>query len=72
MHETLQNFNITIFIGGRPICNLRFEDDIDLMGGNKNELQDLTTRLKKGKSLWDGRRREKQSTCPQYQPEHPH
>ena len=26
----------------RPICNLRFADDIDLMGGSSGELQDLT------------------------------
>ena len=28
-----------------PICNLRFADDIDLMGGSNGELQDLTNRL---------------------------
>ena len=28
-----------------PICNLRFADDIDLMGGTYGELQDLTNRL---------------------------
>ena len=27
------------------ICNLRFADDIDLMGGSSGELQDLTNRL---------------------------
>ena len=45
MQETLQDFNTTISIGIRPICNLHFVDDIDLMGGSDNELQDLTTRL---------------------------
>ena len=33
-----------ISIGGRPLCNLRFADDIDLTGGNEAELQDLTAR----------------------------
>ena len=32
-------------IGGRPVCNLRFADDIDLMGGSSKELQDLTNSL---------------------------
>ena len=31
-------------IGGRPIGNLRFADDIDGMGGSNGEL-DLTNRL---------------------------
>jgi hypothetical protein len=43
MQETLQDHHTSISIGGRPICNLRFADDIDLMGGK--ELQDLTNRL---------------------------
>ena len=45
MQETLFDFHTSITIGGRPICNLRFADDIDLMGGSEAELQDLTTRL---------------------------
>ena len=45
MRETLQDFNSTISIGGRIINNLRFADDIDLMGGSNQELQDLTDRL---------------------------
>ena len=27
------------------MCNLRFADDIDLIGGSNGELQDLTNRL---------------------------
>ena len=34
-----------ISIGGRPICSIRFADDIDLMGGSKGELQSLTKRF---------------------------
>ena len=45
MRETLHNFKSTISIGGRIISNLRFADDIDLMGGSKDELQELTDRL---------------------------
>ena len=45
MRETLHNFNSTISIGGRTLSNLRFADDIDLMGGSKEELQELTDRL---------------------------
>ena len=35
----------SISIGGRPVCNLRLTDDIDLMGGINCELQDLTNRI---------------------------
>lgn len=47
MLETLHDFHTSISIGGRPICNLRFADDIDLMADNEAKLQNLTTRLKK-------------------------
>ena len=33
--------------GGRPLCNLRFADDIDLLGGSEEELQKLAERLEK-------------------------
>ena len=45
MLDTLQDHHTSISIGGRPICNLRFADDIDLMGGSNTELQDLTNKL---------------------------
>ena len=45
LRETLHNFKSTISIGGRIISNLRFADDIDLMGGSNDELQELTDRL---------------------------
>ena len=45
MRETLHNFKSTISIGGRIISNLRFADNIDLMGGNNDEMQELTDRL---------------------------
>ena len=45
MNETLHEHHTSISINGRPICNLRFADDIDLMAGSKQELQELTDRL---------------------------
>ena len=42
MQETLHD--TSTFIGGRLI-NLRFADDIDLMGSSKGEIQYLTVRL---------------------------
>ena len=35
----------TVSIGGRPLCTVRFADDSDLLGGNEEELQQLTERL---------------------------
>ena len=46
MQETLQDHHASISsTGERPIYNLRFADDIDLMGGSNGELQDLTNGL---------------------------
>ena len=45
MQEIYHNHYTSISIGGRPVCNRRFADDIDLMGGSNGELQDLTNRL---------------------------
>ena len=44
MQEKLHDHHTSISIGGRPICNLRYADGIDLMGGSNGELQDLTNR----------------------------
>ena len=30
---------------GRSLCNLRFDDDIDLLGSSEEELQQLTQKL---------------------------
>ena len=32
MQKALSDFDSTVSIGGRPLCNLRFADDIDLIG----------------------------------------
>ena len=45
MQETLHDHHTSTSFGGRPLCNLRFVDDIDLMGGSNYELQALTNRL---------------------------
>ena len=45
MQETLDDHHTSISIGGRPVCNLRFADDIDLIGGSDSKLQDLTSKL---------------------------
>ena len=45
MEETFYGHHTYISIGGRAMCNLRFGDDIALIGGSSGELQDLTNRL---------------------------
>ena len=45
MLETLHDHHTPISIGGRPIYNLRFVDDIDLISGSYGELQYLTHTL---------------------------
>ena len=45
MQETIQDHQTSVSIGGRPLCNLQFAHDIDLMRGSSNELHDLTNRL---------------------------
>ena len=35
----------SVSVGGRLLCNLRFADDIALLGGSEEELQQLTERL---------------------------
>ena len=37
----------SVSIGVRPLCNLRFTDDIDLLGSSEEELQQLIQRLAK-------------------------
>ena len=52
MTDTLHDFTTTISIGGRPVCNLRFADDIDLLGGSNRELQELTSKLEESASAY--------------------
>ncbi|KAG1689657.1 Guanine nucleotide-binding protein G(o) subunit alpha [Nymphon striatum] len=43
--EALETFEGGAIIGGKRITNLRFADDIDLIGESEEELRELTTRL---------------------------
>ena len=45
MQETLSDHKTSISIGGRPLWNLRFADDIDILAGSSKELQELTDKL---------------------------
>ena len=45
MLETLHDHHTAISMECRPICNLQFANNIDLMGGSSDEFQDLTNRL---------------------------
>ena len=45
MQETFHNHHTSTIINGRPIRNLQFADNIDLVGSISGELQDLTNRL---------------------------
>jgi hypothetical protein len=42
IQETLQGHHTSISIGGTPLCNLHFPNDINLMDGSNSKLQDLT------------------------------
>ena len=72
MQEALHNFSGTTSINGRENSNLRFADDIDLIAGTEEDLQELTTTLErrahaygmeisaeKSKSMVNSRRRYK-------------
>ena len=45
MSETQNNYLSSISIGGRPIWNLKFVDDIDLIAGSNEEIQELIDQL---------------------------
>ena len=47
MQEAVHNFNDTISINYREISNFQFADDIDLIAGIEEELQELTTTLER-------------------------
>jgi len=52
MQEVLTSYYSPISVNGRPICNLRFAVDIDLMAGNTEEQQDLSTRVERSSRLY--------------------
>lgn len=45
MGETLHDYHTFVSIGGRPICNLHFTDNIDLIAGINRKVQDLTANI---------------------------
>ena len=45
MSETQSNYSSSILVGGRPLWNLKFADDIDLHARINEELQELTDQL---------------------------
>ena len=47
MSDTLLNHHSSFSIGCREISNLRFADDIDLISGSNDRLQQLTNSLLK-------------------------
>ncbi|GFN91370.1 endonuclease-reverse transcriptase [Plakobranchus ocellatus] len=50
MTDALEDHCGTVSIGGRPITNLRFADDIDGLAGNECELASLVEQLDKASS----------------------
>ena len=52
MTDIQNNHTSSISIGGIPISNLRFADDIDLIAGNTQELQALTDKLSNNTSKY--------------------
>ena len=54
MRETPHDHHTFISIGGRPLCILRFADDIDLIGGSSVELEDVTNSLVDGRAMAHG------------------
>ena len=47
-----EEFDTSASIGGRPFCDLRFADDIGLLGGSEEELQQLTQRLEETAAVY--------------------
>ena len=45
MQKTLHDHHTSTSVGGKPLGNPRFADNIDLVGSSTGELQDLTNTL---------------------------
>ena len=45
MSDALEEHKSTVSVGGRPVTNLRFADDIDGLAGSQAELAELIKRL---------------------------
>ena len=44
VRESLEGFEGSIKVGGRTVTNLRYTDDVALLAGSANELQELLNR----------------------------
>ena len=45
MREALKDFVSSVKVGGKKITNLRFAEDVVLIAGSMNELQDLVNKV---------------------------
>ena len=45
MQKTHHDHHISVSVGGRPMCSLRFANHIDLIDGSNGEPQNLTNKL---------------------------
>ena len=45
--DNADDFDTSTSVEGRPLCYLQFADDINLLGGSEEELQNLIERLDK-------------------------
>ena len=52
MTDALGDHEGTVNIGGRTISNLRFADDIDVLGGEEEELANLVEHLDKASTAY--------------------
>lgn len=53
MEKAPDDYTPSISIGGYLVCNVRFKDNIDIVKGAEEELQDLTGRLEKAAFTYD-------------------
>ena len=52
MSETQSNYYSSISVGGISLWNLKFADDIDLLAGTNEELQELTDQLSRSATMY--------------------
>ena len=52
MSETQSNYSSSISVVGRPLLNIKFADDINLLAGSNEELQELTDQLSRSANMY--------------------
>ena len=60
MQKTLHDHHTSISIGARSICNLRFADSIDIIGGSKGKLKPHQQTRTQRKGICNGSQHSKQ------------